>query len=137
LDALINITLTFFTYVVLLAPIVKLSGIAKWTDIGFHYVTPGMTVLGWLLIGPRPRIDERTLMLALIWPALYVGYTLAHGASTSWYPYPFVDAHALGYSTTLRNGAGLMVVLVGLGALFMFVDHRLAGPNRRAGAPYS
>ena len=42
--------------------------------------------LGWLLFGPRPRIDDNTLVLSLIWPALYVGYSFAHGAVSHWFP---------------------------------------------------
>jgi hypothetical protein len=129
LAALFGITVTFVTYVTLLRPIVDLHGVSALTDTGLHYVVPGLTVIGWLLFGPRPRIDEHTLMLSLIWPVAYVGYTLAHGAATSWYPYPFVDVTKLGYGTALRNGIGLTILLVGVGALFMYVDHRM---SRRA-----
>ena len=54
-----------------------------------------------------------------------MAYTIAHGAASKWYPYPFIDVHKLGYVTGLRNGVGLCVLLVGVGALFMWLDHRL------------
>jgi hypothetical protein len=84
-----------------------------------------MAVLGWLVFGPRPRIDESTLLLALIWPALYIGYTLAHGAASEWYPYPFIDAAQLGYATALRNGGGMVVLMAGVATLYRVGDHRL------------
>jgi hypothetical protein len=126
LASLFGITVTFATYVTLLRPIVNLHGLPALTDTGLHYVVPAMAVLGWLVFGPRRRITEHTLMLSLIWPVAYVGYTLAHGATTHWYPYPFVDVTKLGYATALRNGLGLTVLLVGVGSLFMYLDHRLS-----------
>jgi hypothetical protein len=92
-----------------------------------HYVAPLMAAVGWLLFGPRPRISEHTLMLSMIWPGLYVAYTFAHGAESHWYPYPFIDVTIHGYATVVRNGLGLILLLVGVGALFMYLDHRLPG----------
>src|SRR3954465_11052813 len=54
--ALVGITVTFFVYYAALRPLLDLHGITKATDIGFHYVAPLMTICGWLLFGPRPRI---------------------------------------------------------------------------------
>jgi hypothetical protein len=127
LASLLGIAVTFVTYAVLLAPIVKLTGVSRLTDIALHYVVPLMAIGGWLVFGPWPRIDERTLLLSMIWPAAFVCYTLAHGAATGWYPYPFVDVTRLGYVTTLRNGLGLVVLMVGVGALYRYGDHRLPG----------
>lgn len=125
LEALFGIAVTGLVYSTLLRGIVELHGAAAVTNALLHYVSPLAAVIGWLLFGPRPRIDEDTLVLSLIWPALYVAYTLAHGAVSKWYPYPFIDVHKLGYVTGLRNGVGLCVLLVGVGALFLWLDHRL------------
>ncbi|MGI8667531.1 MAG: Pr6Pr family membrane protein [Jatrophihabitans sp.] len=125
LQALYGITVTGIVYSTLLRGIVDLHGAAAVTNALLHYVAPLMTVIGWLLFGPRPRLDENTLVTSLSWPALYVGYTLAHGAASHWYPYPFIDVSTLGYVTALRNGVGLNVLLVGVGALYMWLDHRL------------
>jgi hypothetical protein len=128
LDALFGITVTLVTYTVLLAPQHDPHGISAWTNAGLHYVTPGLAIGGWLLFGPRPRIDEGTLLLALIWPAVYVGYTLLHGAASDWYPYPFVDAAQLGYLTVLRNGVGMVVLMAGVATGYRIGDHRLPTP---------
>jgi hypothetical protein len=125
LDALFGITVTLVTYTVLLAPQHDPHGINAATNAGLHYVVPIMAVLGWLAFGPRPRIDERTLLLALIWPALYIAYTVAHGAASGWYPYPFVDVAHLGYATVLRNGLGMVVLMAGAATIFRVGDSRL------------
>lgn len=131
LAALFGITVTGLIYSTLLRGIVDLHGAGAITNALLHYVSPIMAVLGWLLFGPRPRIDENTLVLSLIWPALYVIYSFAHGAASDWYPYPFIDVTKLGYLTVIRNGVGLNVLLVGVGALYMWLDHRLPGDRER------
>ncbi len=131
LDSLVGITVTGIVYATLLRPVVDLHGAAKLTDIAFHYVVPLMVVIGWLFFGPRPRIGEMTLFGSLIWPILYFGYTLAHGAATGWYPYSFLDAKILGYVPALRNGVGIVLLLLGVAVLFMTLDQRMA-PRRSA-----
>jgi hypothetical protein len=129
LDALFGITITGIVYAVLLAPQHDPHGINAATNAGLHYVVPALAVVGWLLFGPRPRIDETTLLLALIWPALYIAYTLAHGAASDWYPYPFIDAAHLGYATALRNGVGMVILMAGVATVYRVLDHRLPRPS--------
>lgn len=107
-------------------PIVDLSGVSAVTNVGFHYASPLLAVVGWLLFGPRPRIDRRTLAWSLVWPLAWLAYTLTHGALTGWYPYPFIDAMELGYPATLLNAALVTVLMLVVGALFFFADARLS-----------
>lgn len=125
LQSLYGIIVTGIVYSTLLRGVVDLHGPAAVTNALLHYVAPLLAAVGWLLFGPRPRIDDNTLVISLIWPALYMAYTFAHGAASHWYPYPFVDVDTLGYVTVLRNGVALNVLLVGIGALLMWLDRRL------------
>ncbi|MEU8239550.1 Pr6Pr family membrane protein [Actinoplanes missouriensis] len=130
LDALLGIVITGLVYSTILAGQVELHGAAWLADFGFHYVAPWAALLGWLLFGPRPRIDARTLAWAAVWPAAWITYTLAHGAATDWYPYPFTDVTELGYPTVLVN-LGAVVVLAALIATVM----RLLDPRLPSGSP--
>jgi hypothetical protein len=106
------------------------EGLAWWTNAGLHYVSPVATLLLWLVFGPRPRITGVTVAGALVWPVLWVGWTLAHGAVTGWYPYPFLDVSDLGYAVALGNlGFVVLLVLVFLLA-FRAVDRRLPATDR-------
>ncbi len=125
LDALIGIAITGVVFVVALRPIVSLTGISALTNVGFHYASPLLAVVGWLLFGPRPRIDRRTLVWSLAWPLVWLAYTLVHGAITGWYPYPFIDAGELGYPATLFNAVVVTVLMIGVGAFCYLVDRRL------------
>jgi hypothetical protein len=133
LDAIVGIAVTGLIYVTLLRPVVDLHGVSKLTDVAFHYVVPLLAVMAWLLLGPRPRIDEVTLLGFLVWPIAYVGYTLIHGAASHWYPYPFIDVTTFGYPVALRNGAGVCLLLLGIAVVFLLVDRKLAtGTIRRS-----
>ncbi len=114
LDALMGIVITGVVFGTVLVHLVHLTGLTFWTNVGFHYVSPCMTFLGWLLFGPRPRISWSTVRLSFVWPMLWIVYTFAHGAATGWYPYPFLNADKIGYSAALGNTG---FVLIGAGVL--------------------
>ena len=118
LDALLGIAVTGVVFTTVLSGLVQHSGIGTWVNAGFHYVSPLMALLGWLLFGPRPRIDTRTLLLAFAWPVAWLVYTLIRGAITAWYPYPFLNAHELGYA---RVAVNIAVILVGASAFALLL----------------
>jgi|tagenome__1003787_1003787.scaffolds.fasta_scaffold20630477_2 hypothetical protein len=120
--ALVGITVTFFVYYAALRPLLDLHGITKATDIGFHYVAPLMAMGGWLLFGPRPRIDPGSLLRHLVWPLAYIAYIIVFGAATGWYPYPFVDAGDLGYPKALFHAVLVMALLLAVGGGYWYLD---------------
>lgn len=130
LDALIAITVTGLVSWFLLRGLVHLEGADAVADALLHIVVPLLAFLGWLLFGPRPRVSVRTIGLALIWPVLWLGYTLAMGAIHGWYPYPFIDVTELGYPRTLLNAAGVTVLFLALFALAALVDRKLPATPR-------
>lgn len=132
LDALLGITVTGLVFALVLAGDSHPTGLAWWLNLMFHYAAPPIAVVGWLLFGPRHRIDLASLGCALIWPLLWIGYTLAHGAASGWYPYPFLNVTELGYAVALRNLA--LVVVLGLVLLAAFAGlDRLLARSRWAG----
>jgi len=64
LDALLGIAVTGIVYATVLAPIHEPKGWQETsTNAVVHYVMPIGMVLGWLLFGPRPRIELRVIGL--------------------------------------------------------------------------
>jgi hypothetical protein len=108
LDALLGIAVTGVVFATLLSDLVQFSGIGTWINAGFHQVSPVLALAGWLLFGPRPRIDARTIRWAFVWPVAWLAYTMVHGAITGWYPYPFLNADKLGYA---QVGVTLVIIL--------------------------
>ncbi|MCU1479706.1 MAG: hypothetical protein JWQ19_492 [Subtercola sp.] len=124
-DALLGIIITGLVYETILAPLVHLTGWALVATIGFHYISPWATLIGWLLFGPRPRIPWATAAWAFVWPVLWLVYTFVHGAVTGWYPYPFLDVDTIGFGDSARNSAVIVLIGVLIAALLTVIDHRL------------
>lgn len=129
LDSLVGIIVTGIVFAAFLSGIVHHQGAGTWANAGFHYLSPLMTVVGWLLFGPRPRIDWRSIGMAFAWPVAWLAYTLVHGASTGWYPYPFLDVGALGYPKVLANMAVILAFAFLLAMVLKAIDARL--PRQR------
>jgi hypothetical protein len=55
----------------------------------------------------------------------WIGYTLAHGAASGWYPYDFLDVSTLGYAVALRNLAFVVLVALVFLLAFWLVDRKL------------
>jgi hypothetical protein len=102
-----------------------LTGWALAATMGFHYIAPRGTLLGWLIFGPRPRMSWRTFGFAFIWPVAWIVYTFIHGAISSWYPYPFLDVTTIGYLDALRNSAIVLMIAVIIAAILTLLYRRL------------
>jgi hypothetical protein len=133
LDSVLGIVVTGLVFDLILAPDVHLEGVAFWVTIGFHYFAPWASLLGWLLFGPRPRIDRATIALAFIWPVAWISYTFLRGALTGDYPYPFLDVTTIGLPTALRNTAVVLAVGLVLALVLKLVD-RLPSLGQRSTA---
>ncbi|NIK54746.1 Pr6Pr family membrane protein [Kribbella shirazensis] len=125
LDSLLGIVITGLVFAIVLAPQVDLTGAALAATIGFHYISPWTTLAAWLLLGPRPRITWWTVGYAFVWPVAWLVYIFTQGAFTDWYPYPFLDATALGHPTALRNATFVLILGLLLATLLKTLDTKL------------
>ncbi|MEV6287213.1 Pr6Pr family membrane protein [Kribbella sp. NPDC051770] len=125
LDALLGIVITGLVFAIVLAPQVHLTGWALAATIGFHYVSPWATLVGWLVFGPRPRMSWATVGLAFVWPLAWLVYIFVQGSFTDWYPYPFLDVTDLGLGVAVRNAAFVLVLGIALAAGFKTLDAKL------------
>jgi hypothetical protein len=126
LAALVGITVTGIVYSTVLAAIHQPNGTAETVvNIVVHYVVPVMMVVGWLAFGPRPRVNRRTVAWSLLFPVLWLAYTLVRGAIWGWYPYPFLDVSTHGYGRVVINALLVTVILGLVAALFAAGDRFL------------
>ncbi len=79
LNALLAITITGLVYDIILAPLVHLTGWALAATIGFHYIAPWATVLGWLIFGPRPRLKWWMIPAPSSCPIAWLIYIFTQG----------------------------------------------------------
>jgi hypothetical protein len=125
LDALVGIVVTGVVHWFFLRPLLDLQGSDLVADKLLHVAVPVLAVYGWLVFGPRDRVSRDDLAPAAVYPALYMVWTLIHGAISDWYPYPFTDVNEHGYGVVLLNGLGIAVLFVALSAGVLLLDRRL------------
>jgi hypothetical protein len=127
LASLVGITVTGIVYMTILAGDIKNEGLAQVANYMLHYIAPPLTVIAWLATGPWPAMTIGDVPRTLIWPLLWVVYTLVHGAIADWYPYPFIDVIAKGCGQVTINILAITVFAIVLSLIFV----ALSGARRR------
>ena len=126
LDSLIMITVTAIVYAVLLAPTDTVTGWSVLTNPWQHQVVPALTVLVWLVWGPRGWLSWRLVPAALIIPVTWIVWALARGAVVGAYPYAFLDVATHGYAAVFTTIGGILVFAMVVALIFIGVDRLLS-----------
>ena len=114
-------------YILILRHLWSPAGLQAAGDAIVHYAAPVIAVIDWVVFVPRGQVRWRDAAAWVAFPLAYAGYTLAHGAATGFYPYPFVDAAALGLDTVVGH---ILLILSGflvLGLAVVLIDRIEAG----------
>jgi hypothetical protein len=140
LGSLVMITITGVIYALALAPLWHPTCWQKVADQTLHYAVPVLAVVGYLLLGPRPRFSWDALWRSVLIPLAWVVYTLIRsplisytqsGDTRHWYPYHFINVDDLAYGRVLVNMLGIFALLLAVGWVYLFLDRRLpAAPTR-------
>ncbi|WP_159621434.1 Pr6Pr family membrane protein [Ruania rhizosphaerae] len=131
LAGLVGITVTGLVHFFLLRPLLDLSGWSFVADTMLHMVVPVLCVAGWLLVGPRSRVDVPAVVGATVWPVLWLAATLIVGGITDWFPYPFVNFRAEGWPAVAITCLGILLLFAVLFVAVWFADRWLRGVRDR------
>lgn len=126
MDSLVMISVTGLVYAIMLAPNAELEGLQYVTNALNHYIIPILTVIMFLLLGPRRQVSFATVFTALIIPIGWAFYALIRGSIINAYPYGFMNVAEVGLATALVNIAGVAVLGVILGLIFWMLDRLLS-----------
>ncbi len=85
-----------------------------WVNDILHRLLPLVMLFDWLYDGPVRKITAKQSLLWLVYPVIYLVYSLIHGSFAHWYPYPFLDVTEHGYLTVLINSLVIAAVVAGL-----------------------
>ena len=129
-----SVRTAILVYIVVVAVIYHLLLRHLWNPQGWqlvadgllHVAAPAMYVVDWFLFVPKGTVPFRSAFAWLGFPVLYAGYSLAHGAATGFYPYPFIDVSRLGLERTLIDMGMLLFLFGGLGLFAIALDRLLA-----------
>lgn len=107
------------------------TGLQKWVDEALHVIIPLLFVILWLLFIPKGSLKWIHPFRWLIYPAIYLVYALLRGALSGFYAYPFINVKESGYNRVLLNSAGLMLVFIITGFLFVGIDKLLSRSSNK------
>ena len=123
--SLLMITMTGILYHLLIAPTAHPESWNVYTNAFQHYITPILTVLIWLLIGPRNWFNLKMTISIFAIPTAYLLYTFIRGAIISRYPYGFFDVIKYGYASVGQTLVMIYVAGYVLALLFLGMDKAL------------
>jgi hypothetical protein len=133
--ATLYLVVTFVIVVVLLQG-AELSLSNPTVDLVVHKLFPILAVIDWIVDPPRTDLRYRDVAIWLVFPLVWVAFTLVRGAVDAWYPYPFLDPDNGGYGSVAYHViailAGFLVIagaIVALGDLGR--DRRLRSERAR------
>lgn len=110
------------------AVLAKDADFRGWAEVAnflLHTVAPVVGVLGWLLFGPRGKTDSRIVAWSIVYPLLWLVFTLVRGEFVGFYPYPFVNVTEHGYGRVLLNCLLVAILFLALAAGATVLDRRL------------
>jgi hypothetical protein len=121
----LDILVVALIYHLLLRNVVLPGFTGWWANALVHQIVPAAWTVCWLAFPPHGRIDRPAPLRWLLYPFGFALWTLVHGAIGGWYPYPFMDAGALGTLKVLANIAGIGLLFLALGYALRWADERL------------
>ncbi len=131
LDAILCITVTGVVFHLALASLQELTGWDAVADLLLHTLSPILCPVGWLLFGPRRKLDSRIVRLAVVAPVCWLSYALLYGAivedrhGNDYYAYPFMNVQVHGYAVALLRSAMVAALFLGLAFAALGIDRKL------------
>jgi hypothetical protein len=106
----ICMTVTGIVFTVLLSG-TDVDTAIPWVNDVVHSVMPIVVAVDWLLDPPRMQLTYRQGLTWVIYPAIWLAYTLVKGPIVDKYPYPFLDPANGGYGTVAIYVVAILAVM--------------------------
>lgn len=113
-------------YNMLLRGIVKPQGLSRVVDELLHVVMPAIFILYWFLYTDKKPLQWKHIFSWLIYPFVYIVYTLLRGSFVHFYPYPFLNVDQLGYQSVLINCIWISFAFLLFCLLFVAIGLRMS-----------
>lgn len=134
-SAVLMMLVTGLVYATLLGGIYNpFDGSHRWQSSVLHQLIPLVMVADMLIAPLDRRVPMWTISFFALYPLAWLGYTMASGARSGWYPYNFLDPAQNG------GAAGVALTILVLITIFLLIAAliiRLGRRDRRGRAPLS
>ncbi|MBF9071686.1 Pr6Pr family membrane protein [Streptacidiphilus fuscans] len=131
--ATLYMAITGVVYAVALAQYEALGTLA-WVDDVVHRIMPVVIFLDWVLVPPVRRLRYSEALRWLVFPLVFLAYTLIRGPFAGWYPYPFLDPRDNGYAHVAVSSVLITLAFLAFGAALVRIGNVLGGRRRRSRA---
>jgi hypothetical protein len=105
-----------------------------WANDLLHYILPVIVLADWFIDVPQARINFKRGLRWVVYPLIYLAYTLGRGAYSHWYPYPFIDPTKQGYVGVIRMSLIILLATLALIGMLTFVTRRDAAADQSSSA---
>ncbi|RYY71111.1 MAG: hypothetical protein EOO13_04285 [Chitinophagaceae bacterium] len=94
-------------------------------DTMLHVVIPILYLCYWLFMRPEGDLEYRNGISWLVFPTVYLIYSMIRGSIVHWYPYPFLNAEKSGYGKVSINILVMIAVFLLAGLILIAVTRSL------------
>jgi hypothetical protein len=119
---LVYITVVFAGYHFLLADLFHHTGLNYWADMSLHYFIPLLYAVYWIFLNKKTELHFRLIGKWLIFPSIYLVFSMVRGAIDGYYPYPFLDFEKVGMEVFFISVGFLVLGYVLCSAVVIFVN---------------
>ena len=103
-----------------------LGSLMPWVNTVTHYIMPIVVVLDWLFQPPKSQLALSQIRYWLIFPVIYLAYSLVRAAMIGWYPYPFLNPVIVGgYRGMLFYSLAIVVLFIVVSGLLVMLGKAL------------
>jgi hypothetical protein len=103
------------------------QGFQRVVDELLHTVVPLAYSLFWFVFSPKGEVKYIQIPKWLVFPAVYLLYSLVRGAITDVFPYPFMDVNSLGWTNVMFVCLGLTLFLILISLLLVWIKRAQKG----------
>ncbi|WP_316826503.1 Pr6Pr family membrane protein [Pedobacter miscanthi] len=111
-------------YNTMLRGLMLLNGWPRVADELLHVVSPIIFLIFWIFYVDKSHLRYKSALKWLIYPLIYVIFTVIRGYFINRYPYPFIDVVQLGYPTAILNAAIIIFIFWLLSLFFIFIGRK-------------
>jgi hypothetical protein len=126
-------------YILIVALIYNFVLRGTWSFVGWlkinnnllHVVVPVFFFIYWIAFIPKGSLKWKNNWSWMIFPLIYLVYTLIRGEIIHWYPYPFINVIKHGYGQVFLNSAFVSFGFILMGFLLIGIN-RFIGKRIKA-----